>query len=147
MVSWASFALEQISLRILNLLTGGSYHELGIIPRGYNRHPLTHQACLTTTYQINYPSPSPATLKMSRQVAIAGYHQPNRLLSMQTGLRRVFQQILLLLTHISAWSITQIFQQEPGVLLTGGHRLWPPRQARHATCTTHALFHFLNYNR
>lgn len=42
MVSWASFALELISLRILNLLTEGSYHELGIIPCGYDRHPLTH---------------------------------------------------------------------------------------------------------
>lgn len=99
MVSWASFALEQISLRLLNLLTGGSYHELGIIPHGYDRHPLTHQACLTTMYQINYPSPSSATLKTSRQAAIADYHQPNRLLSVQTGLRRVFQQILTAHPH------------------------------------------------
>lgn len=46
---------------------------------------------------------------MRRQLAIADYHQPNRLLSMQTGQRRVFQQILLLLTYISAQLITQIF--------------------------------------
>lgn len=44
MVSWASFLLEQICLRrVLNLLTEGSYHELGIILRGYDRHPLTQQ--------------------------------------------------------------------------------------------------------